>query len=72
MSPSLSLLPTRSPFTTKHQEKPDLEIPINFLLISKKQEKARNHGNSQEISGNDYKFLRRLGNHSAFFLIFQC
>jgi len=29
-------------------------------------------GNSQEISGNIYKFLRRLGNWSSFFLIPMC
>ena len=29
-------------------------------------------GNNQEISGDIYKFLRRLRNCSSFFLIFQC
>jgi hypothetical protein len=50
--------------TNFYQEKHDLEITINFLPISKKQ------GNSQEISGNSHKFLRRLGNCLSFFLIF--
>ena len=45
-----------------HQEKRDLEIPIDFLPISKKQEILRNCGNAQEISGNNYKFFKRLGN----------
>ena len=54
-----------------HQEKRDLEIPLNFLMISKKQEILGNHGNRQEILGNNCKFLRRLGNCSTFFLIFH-
>ena len=43
-----------------HQEKHDLEIYLNFLLISKKQEIWGNCGNSREISGNSCRFLRRL------------
>ena len=43
-----------------HQEKHDLEIYLNFLPISKKQEIWGNCGNSWEISGNSCKFLRRL------------
>jgi len=54
-----------------HQEKRDLEIHLDFLRISKKQEISGNHGNRQEISGNNCKFLRRLGNCSTFFLIFH-
>jgi len=54
-----------------HQEKRDLEIPLDFLRISKKQEISGNHGNRQETSGNNSKFLRRLGNCSTFFLIFH-
>jgi len=54
-----------------HQENRDLEILINFLPISKKQEISSNHGNSQEISCNNHKFLRKLRNCSFVFLIFQ-
>ena len=50
-----------------HQEKRDLEIPLNFLSISKKREISGKCGNSQEISGNNCKFLTRLGNCSTFF-----
>jgi len=56
---------------TLHQEKRDLEIPLDFLRISKKREILGNHGNRQEISGNNCKFLRRLENCSTFFLIFH-
>jgi len=34
------------------QEKPDLEIPLDFLPISKKQEILGNRGNSQVTTAN--------------------
>jgi len=44
----------------QHQEKRDLEIPLDFLRISKKQEISGNHGNRQEISGNNSNFSEGL------------
>ena len=55
-----------------HQEKWDLEIPLNFMLIQTKQKISVNCGNCKEGSGNSCKFLRWFGDCSTFFLIFQC